>query len=629
VRRRGSLVALAMLGLLLAPHGVQAADSDEEEADSSIDLARLRRLSGNVEDQLEAWDLVGARDQLLKLEQAIPEEPKAPAVLMMQAKVSFYSADYARAADLFAQAGVDEKEGSFRRLAEDALAETKDDAVERSEHFELLYPQGKDAVLAPYALDTLEKAYRALTEDFHFTPPGRIRVEVLNDDEALARLSTLTIEQIRTTGTIAICKFNRLMIISPKALLHGYDWRDTLNHEFVHYVVSMKSRNTVPIWLHEGLAKYEETRWRGEGGEAMTPAAEALLGQAVKHDKLVTFEQMHPSMALLPSQEQAATAFAEVFHAVEFLKKKGGTPLWNKIIDELKGGATYQEAVSHAYGASFTRFVADWKVYLGTLKYPAELISLESERLKFKDRVLHPKKKDAIEDTSLSDFADITDEPARQWAHLGGLLLVRKHPQAAIDEFEKAYARVGSRSVQLADLYAEALVGAARFDEAREVLRSALQLHPDDEPSHLHLGSVLLAGKDPQGAVAQLLAGVNTDPFDPRLHEELLRAYTGLKDQPHIDVEVAALRLLGGKGDDTEAKSEQGTVVLASHPFATVNIDGKDLGHTTPTVLQLPAGKHHLRLQNAEYHQSRELDVEVIAGQQQDLRLELSESPQN
>ena len=46
-------------------------------------------------------------------------------------------------------------------------------------------------------------------------------------------------------------------------LTTGYDWLDTVSHEYVHLVVSRKSRNTVPIWMHEGLAKYLESRWRG------------------------------------------------------------------------------------------------------------------------------------------------------------------------------------------------------------------------------------------------------------------------------------------------------------------------------------------------------------------------------
>ena len=43
----------------------------------------------------------------------------------------------------------------------------------------------------------------------------------------------------------------------------------------------------------------------------MTPPTLALLGSRVKKNQLVPFEKMHPSMALLPTAEDAARAVAE------------------------------------------------------------------------------------------------------------------------------------------------------------------------------------------------------------------------------------------------------------------------------------------------------------------------------
>ena len=66
----------------------------------------------------------------------------------------------------------------------------------------------------------------------------------------LARATGLTIRK-GLSGTIAVCKYHRLMIISPLAAANGYSWADTLAHElFIRYL--KKSRNKVPIWLHEG-----------------------------------------------------------------------------------------------------------------------------------------------------------------------------------------------------------------------------------------------------------------------------------------------------------------------------------------------------------------------------------------
>ena len=93
-------------------------------------------------------------------------------------------------------AGVEDKPGSYLRLAKDTLAITRDHERAESEHFIFLYPKGKDAVLAPYALEALEAQRAALEKDLGHAPPGKVRVEVVNDAAELARVSTLTQKQI-------------------------------------------------------------------------------------------------------------------------------------------------------------------------------------------------------------------------------------------------------------------------------------------------------------------------------------------------------------------------------------------------------------------------------------------------
>ena len=625
--RRSRWLALALIALpQLAFAQSDVAPVPEHTAPDRAVPIEVRDLVERIETDLDAWDVQGAHAALEQLQQRMSAPEAAQGLSLMQAKVAFYEGRYAEAVKLYKQAGAEDRAGGYRRLAEDALAQSQGDALQKSAHFDLYYPNGTDAVLAPYALDTLEKAYTALQQDFDFTPPGRIRVEVLPDDETLAKLSTLTVEQIRTTGTIAICKFNRLMIISPRALVHGYDWRDTLNHELVHFVVSMKSRNSVPIWLHEGLAKFEETRWRGAGGQAMTPDTEYLLGQAVHKGKLITFEQMHPSMALLPSAKDAATAFAEVFHAIEFLKQKGGTAMWNAIIANLKAGDEYPEAVSKAYGAGFPKFVTDWKGYLASRKYPAHPPGAAPE-LEFKHGA-DQKKQDAVAATDLVDFQDVRDPSARKFAHLGSLLLQRRHVSAAVEEFGKAYAK-SADSRQLASQYALALLASNELPLAKKVLAESIQRDPSYELTQVYMGEVLLKLGDAAGAREHFLTGVNTDPFDPRLHAGLVEVYGALKQPELVKQEQKALEILGAKSQANAGPViSKAQLMLATHPFAEVMVDGQPLGRTTPTVLELAPGKHHLVLTNAERGLKKELDLELGPGESRELRIDLDKPAQ-
>src|SRR5256886_16565580 len=202
----------------------------------------------------------------------------------------------------------------------------------------------------------MKKAYAALTKALGVSPPAKIRVEVYETAQALSRVSPLTVAEIKASGTIALCKYNRLMITSPRALLRGYAWLDTLSHEFTPYLVTQKGRNSVPIWLQEGLAKFLETRWRGAPGLAVDEMSLALLQDAAKHGKLIPFARMHPSIAMLPTQEQAALAFAEVEAAMRLLYQRGGQAALTELISAMAAGVAEEQARVDADGQRFAGF---------------------------------------------------------------------------------------------------------------------------------------------------------------------------------------------------------------------------------------------------------------------------------
>jgi hypothetical protein len=236
--------------------------------------------------ELDAWDVVGARRLLDEL---IARAPDEPGVVKLQAQVLFEEARYADAQAALQRLG-GQADVDFAALVQGAGKVTRAMETRESANFVVAYRPGPDAVLVPYALETLEKQRAALAEQLGYAPPGKVRIEFVQNARELSMVSTLPLEAIKKTGTIAICKFNRLMVTTPRALLRGYEWQDTLAHEFTHLVISKMSRDTVPIWIHEGLAKFLESSWRGAPGQGSSPAAMGLLAEALKQNKLIPFE---------------------------------------------------------------------------------------------------------------------------------------------------------------------------------------------------------------------------------------------------------------------------------------------------------------------------------------------------
>jgi tetratricopeptide (TPR) repeat protein len=530
----GLAIALA-LGLAA---GAPAAPPDRDA---------LRAGAEEVRDQLESWHVPAARKTAEELQKRYGHSPATEELL---GEVLFFEGDYAGAAKLLGE------EGDYGKLAAASVAELRDYDQRESAHFILRFPKGRSELLAPYALDTLEKAYQAIGQDLHELPAEKVRIEILRDTEALSHLSPLTEKEIRDSGTIALCKFNKLMVTSPQALLTGYSWQDTLAHEYTHYLIQRRSDGTVPIWLHEGIAKFEETRWRGAPGQAMSPASMALLARRLRENRLITFAQMHPSMALLPTQEDATLAFAEVATAVRYLyEEKGGAAALNRLIDKLRAGEEDSAAVAEVAGESFAAFQKDWKTFLRGLPMPKEVLPLE--RLRFRDADAHEgkgksagkagdKSSEKSSDVGFEDLADIGDEQAKRFAELGELLRARRRTAASVVEYAKAEARVGASSPQLSNKYAVALLETNQPAKAETLLKASVVPFPDIAQTHLHLGEAYLSEQHWAEAREELLRANAVDPFDPQIHLGLMKADQQLGDKPAYETEARAVGLLTG-----------------------------------------------------------------------------------
>ena len=228
------------------------------------------------------------------LEQYLLNYPRTPRVLELEVLAAFYAGDYASAA-----AGVAELRespnspthlGGMADLIVDTYEATRGYETAKYGNFEVLYQPGPDEILVPYAIDTLKAAAEAMEIELGVKMVSPIRLEIYPDAESLARVSTLSVDAIRKTGTIALCKWGRLMIASPRALMRGYPWLDTIAHEYVHLLIIKATLDRTPVWLQEGLAKLLETRWRLPQTQLpIDPASSRLLLGAVQADELFDF----------------------------------------------------------------------------------------------------------------------------------------------------------------------------------------------------------------------------------------------------------------------------------------------------------------------------------------------------
>ncbi len=592
-------------------------------------LAALPARAGDLGENLSLidryvseWRVAEATDLAEKLYRDFGD---LPAVQAGAGKVKFYQSDYAGAVTLLEKAAAAFKTGDgeaannamdsdLLMLARATRDATRGYVATDSAHFSFRAPPGKEQILAPYALEALEAAYERIGGDFDFHPRERIVVEVYPTAKSLAQVSTLTEKEIETSGTIAICKFNRLMITSPRALMRGYSWLDTLAHEYTHLIISQKSHNTVAIWLHEGLAKYSESRWTGPAGGALNAWQEGLLTKAVKADKIITFEQMHPSMAKLPSQHDTALAFAEVFTVIEYLHKGGptcarkaacppgtplGYPVTNAIIDRLRQGESDEAAMAAVLGTSFEHFKKDWMGYLKT-RPTKNGPSGEGPKLVFKKGKRHSDDEDRDEDVDPGMTTEV-----RRFARLGNLLREAGRPRAAAMQYERAVARAGMSTPTLHNRLASAYLEAGDDKRALATLKSIEAAFPEYPQTAVQLGRIHYKRQEwPEARDAYLIAN-RQNPFNPEIHAALADIFRRLEDDPKSKREALTFAMLnqreagapeGGLAADDDA--DAAVLHLETRPWAQLIIDDQDVGLMTPVEVRLKPGTHKLRIKN-------------------------------
>jgi tetratricopeptide (TPR) repeat protein len=360
----------------------------------------------------------------------------------------------------------------------------------------------------------------ALHEDLGWSPPRLIPVDILRSPADLALFTSLGVDDVERTGTIAVSKWGRIMLTSPRALRLGYPWQESLSHELVHCAISSLTRERAPVWLQEGFAKFLDRRWNAPAGLSLTPTLQQLLARALASNKLITFEAMHPSMAKLPGAEAASLAFAEVTTAIATLHAHGGMEALRATLSLVREGVDARVAVAQAYGGSggWAEFDRAWKAFM-TGQHWKPIPGFEAIAPRFRKHSAIASRRAPSEDEAAEGSA------ADRYLRLGNMLLLRNRAHAASVEYDKGLKLAGPTHWLFAVKVGRTQLALGDTDRALQAVAQAQSLYPELPWPHLIAGQALLAKGDAAGAIRPLLAALAVNPFDPNVHCSLAEAY--------------------------------------------------------------------------------------------------------
>ena len=490
---------------------------------------------------LYSWQIGEATktaDRLLELAQK--DEEKALAYYL-KSEIEFHRGEYKKAQDYITQARnlapEDKDINYFLTHIKDVIKTAGSFKEVQTKHFIIRYVHPKDQILALYAKEVLESSYHEIGFLLETYPDEPVVVEVYPDLKSFTTASTLSLNDIKTTGVVGICKFNRIMILSPRLLPKGYRWSDTLAHEYTHYLLFIRSKNTIPVWLHEGIAKFYEKRWRQKHSEVLNPLYETILARALKDRGFVPIEKMHPSLGKLQNAYEAQLAFAQVGTMIEFLTHKWGSNAVVKLVDKLKETRDYKLAIKEITQKEFDEFYNLWIGYLNSKKLKEKIPSLSVKELEFVQD-----DKDSQEDES-KELAYIEDTMARRYTKLGDMLRERNRLKAALYEYEKAISFDPLSPVILHRLgLTKAKYG--EYEEAEKLFRFILDYYPDSIEAYINLGRIYLKQGKVKGAEKLFREALQINPYDPEIHIELASIYQKQNKKDLEEQEKLALEII-------------------------------------------------------------------------------------
>ena len=492
------------------------------------------------EELLDAWHIAQAEEFAAK---ALKENPKLPAALDFDARVKFYQGRYAESLTVLERALAIESNNQRRQALKLHSQLTADvhKMLKRYEspHFVLFVDDKRDGILVPHALDALEKSYEAVGAELGYYPKEKVRVEIAPEATSFNAISTLSLRDIEETGAVGICKFNKLMIISPRVLSFGYRWVDSLSHEYVHYAIVGLTNNQAPIWLHEGMARFYETRWRkaappkDAAEDYLTPANQTLLVHALQKNQFVGFKKMEPSLIYLETPEQVQLAYAEAASAVDFINQSKGRTGMRELLAALNDQPT-PEAIEKIFGAPFDSFESGWKSFLKA-KGLKEIPGSRVRRLKVK--------KDQGEDEEAVELKEIQSAVARNRTHLADQLLGKGRATAAASEYQRAL-QASPQSPVILNKLGRVMIEMNRADEARPLFKQALDVDPDNVSAYVQLGRAYHATKNFKEARGVLEEAIQINPFNPLIYRLLGDAYAALGEHEKAQQAKATLAKL-------------------------------------------------------------------------------------
>lgn len=393
--------------------------------------------------------------------------------------------------------------------------------------FVLKLPREVEEAYVPLISRTMDWSLDVLAKKWSFEPEVPVYVSVFDEQRDFAT---------RTIGlpgfpALGACFGRTVTLDSPRALPPGaFGWRSTLHHEFAHVITLQLSKGRVPRWLTEGVSVYEERKVSPVWDREMEPA----LIDAIASREVLTLEDVNNAFRgprVLYAYYQGGLMCELVERDFGFAKLREMVRLYG---EDLQTPEVIRKALGiepEEFDRRFLEFAKQFTARFRVLPRPSADATLRLKVRLRKDRddadgwatlalgqLGRGDVAAALE--SLKRYAEMRPGDGRG-ATIRAFVAQRQGRPDQMAAFAKEAIEKGDDTFDLRMALAQLRIQGKDFDEAKEHLVRAIELHPQ-----------ATGPGAPRAILAGLLLGEGEDRLDEAMR--LLEAHVAIEEENFV-----------------------------------------------------------------------------------------------
>ena len=241
------------------------------------------------------------------------------------------------------------------RKAKEASATSSDSIQEEDQKFIITFAGNSRDDLGDFAFDSLNEIYYDVTSLLNCDPDVKVNVvfflteDYYNENKDWSAASALGL-QVRVP------------------LVTGYKSEEyvkgVLAHEFTHTIINLKTHNRCPIWVHEGLAQYQEFRTHYGSEENLRPDYVSIYENDFKENDFFIPLDKIPAYMGSNDRKDISRAYIESWLAMRCMADLYTESSFDTLLTSLGKGNGIKQAVEDATGQDYDSFQNEFKQWI-------------------------------------------------------------------------------------------------------------------------------------------------------------------------------------------------------------------------------------------------------------------------